>query len=83
MAEETRRMSEPGTTPLSRAEAPQQHRHHRWLTLPSGWVLLLCLFLPSLKLCDRGEPIVMAMLPPVWPVYLVGLMVALAASARP
>lgn len=41
----------------------------------------MCLFLPAVKLCDSGEPFPMVMIPFVWPLYLVGLFVALAAAA--
>lgn len=53
------------------------------LTLPSGWVLLVCVFLPALKLCDSGDPFPMIMVPFLWPPYLVGMLVALAAGAKP
>ena len=70
-------------TPLSRTVVTRQHRRHRLLTLPSGWVLFVCLFLPAMKLCDSGDPFPMVMVPFLWPPYLVGLVVALAAATRP
>lgn len=53
------------------------------LTVPSGYVLLICLFLPSFKLCSSGDSLPMAVVPFMWPPYLVGMFVALAAAARP
>lgn len=70
------------TTPLSRGVVRRPHRRHRWLTIPSGWVLLVCLFLPALKLCDASDPFPMVMVPFLWPPYLVGMFVALAAGAH-
>lgn len=70
-------------TPLSRTVVTRQQRRHRLLTLPSGWVLLVCVFLPAMKLCDSGDPFPMVMIPFLWPPYLVGLFVALAAGAKP
>lgn len=69
-------------TSLSRGVVRRPHRRHRWLTIPSGWVLLVCLFLPALKLCDSGEPFPMVMVPFLWPVYLVGMVIALAAGTH-
>lgn len=69
-------------TPLSRTVSRRPQRRHFWLTVPSGYVLLICLFLPAVKLCDSGEPFAMVMVPFLWPPYLVGMMVALAAAAR-
>lgn len=69
-------------TLLSRTVARRPQRRHLWLTVPSGYVLLICLFLPALKLCDSGEAFPPVMIPFVWPPYLVGVVVALAAAAH-
>ncbi len=70
-------------TPLSRTVVTRPHRRHRLLTLPSGWLLVLCLFLPSLKFCSNGEAFPMVLFPFVWPPYLVGAFVALAGTSNP
>lgn len=70
-------------TPLSRTVVTRPQRWHRGLTLPSGWLLLVCLFLPSLRFCASGDAFPMVVFPFVWPPYLVGMFVALAAGARP
>lgn len=59
------------------------HRWHRWLTVPSGWTLFVCLFLPTIKLCDTSEPVPMALFPFIWPVYVMGALIALAALRPP
>jgi len=70
-------------TPLSRTVATRPQRRHRWLTMPSGWLLLVCLFLPSLRFCHGGDAFPMAVFPFAWPPFLVGMFVALAAGPRP
>jgi len=69
-------------TPLSRTVARRPHRRHFWLTVPSGYVLLICLFLPAIKVCNSSDPFPMVMVPFLWPPYLVGMMVALAAAGH-
>jgi hypothetical protein len=70
-------------TSLSRTVARPPQRWHRWLTVPSGWTLFVCLFLPSIKLCDTAAPIPMAAVPFLWPAYVVGVLIALAATCAP
>ncbi|MBA3453774.1 MAG: hypothetical protein H0T42_11835 [Deltaproteobacteria bacterium] len=89
MAEEFRPSIDPDeleqvtdATSLSRSVVRRPQRWHRWLTIPSGWVLVVCLFLPAVKLCDSAEPFPMVMVPFVWPVYLVGMLIALAAGTH-
>ncbi len=69
-------------TPLSRTVVSRPQRRHIWLTVPSGYLLIICLFLPSLKLCSSGEPLPMVMIPFMWPPYVAGVLIALAAAAR-
>jgi len=51
--------------------------------MPSGYLLMVCLFLPALKPCSTSEALPMVLFPFVWPPYLVGLFIALAAAANP
>lgn len=68
-------------TTLSRHVASGPHpRRHRWLTVPSGWLLLACLLMPALEGCN--EPIYPIMLPPLYSPYVLGMVVALAAASR-
>src|SRR5512138_201224 len=46
----------------------------------SGWVLLVCVFLPTLEVC--GSPTAPVSFPPCYGVYLGGMLVALIAGAR-
>lgn len=64
-----------------RREVPRRRRRHRWLTVPSGWLLFVCVFVPSMRVCEGGEAFPMALVPPAWPPYVAGLLVALAANA--
>ncbi len=79
-------------TPASRRVVPALHevvtigppvvrRRSAWLIVPSGWMLVICLFLPVLKVCDRGDTIPALVLPWVWPLYLGGVLIACAAAA--
>ena len=45
-----------------------------------GWLLFVCLFLPTLRVC--GDPMMPLQFPPSYAVYLGGLVVALIAGAR-
>src|SRR5690349_14156699 len=58
-----------------------RRRLHRWFTLPSSLVLVVCLFLPTLKVC--GKPTTPLEFPMFWTPYLVALLVFLAALAAP
>jgi hypothetical protein len=49
--------------------------------VPSGWLTLGCLFLPSFRFCKGDDPIPMATLLPMWPLLLGGVVIALAAGA--
>ncbi|HEU0030739.1 MAG TPA: hypothetical protein VFQ53_08900 [Kofleriaceae bacterium] len=63
------------------ALAPGHKRRHRYLTVPAGVVLFVCLFLPAVKGCS--EPVYPIVVPPVYPPYVLGLLVTLTALARP
>lgn len=67
-------------TPPPERDARQPHRHHRWLTMPSGWLFPLCLFLPALPTCNGTMPLLL--LPPTWPWAIGGLLIAATALAR-
>ena len=56
---------------------PTPRRRHRWISLPSGVLLFVCLFLPAVKSC--GEPVYPFELAPLTTPYLLGLLVALVA----
>lgn len=45
--------------------------------------MFVCLFLPSIKFCDRGAAVPPLILPPAWPPYIAALLIALAALAGP
>ena len=62
------------------SEPQLRRRRHRILTLPSGWLLVVCLFLPGLKFCNNGSlpPVV---LPFAWPVAGLGVLIASAAMS--
>jgi hypothetical protein len=55
-------------------------RRRRPVLAVSGWGLLLCLFLPTLRVC--GNPTMPLEFPPSYNVYLGGLVVAVIALAR-
>lgn len=57
-----------------------RRRRHRFVTVPSGWLLLFCLFLPALKFCDGSLP--MAVVPIAWPPAGLGAVVAMAAMSN-
>jgi len=69
-------------TSLSRPVVREPQRRHRWLTASSGWLLFACMFLPAWRPCATAEPLPIALVPYAWPPYVVGLMIALVASAR-
>ncbi len=54
-------------------------RRQPLLAVP-GWLLFVCLFLPTLRVC--GDPMMPLQFPPSYAVYLGGLVVALIAGAR-
>lgn len=60
---------------------PLPRRHHRAVTLPSSAVLVVCLFLPAIKVC--GKPIVPAQMPMFWSPYVIAAIVFAAALVRP
>lgn len=45
--------------------------------------MFVCLFLPTMKFCDRGATIPLVLVPPAWPPFVAGLLIALAAIAGP
>ncbi len=49
--------------------------------MPSGWLTLLCLFLPSFRWCAGDDPRPLAVVVPIWPLLLGGVVIALAAGA--
>jgi hypothetical protein len=58
---------------------PPVARSQRWLALPSGLVLAICLFLPVVRACgDAMPPFV---IPLLWPPYALGAAVAALATA--
>lgn len=52
-------------------------RRHRFLTIPSGALLALCLFLPATQACS--EPVYPYSVPFAWPPHLLGLLAVIAA----
>jgi hypothetical protein len=59
---------------------PPACRRQRRLALPAGVVLALCVFLPALRVC--GSPTYPVEIPPAWPPYLLGAIVAAMALSR-
>jgi len=57
----------------------QRVRRQPLLAVPS-WLLFLCLFLPTLRVC--GDPMIPLQFPPSYAVYLGGVAVAVIAGAR-
>jgi hypothetical protein len=55
-------------------------RRQRFLVLPPGLVLALCIFLPALRVC--GKPTYPIAMPPFWSPYLLGVVVAILAASR-
>ncbi|MEO8703912.1 MAG: hypothetical protein ABI867_27935 [Kofleriaceae bacterium] len=81
-------MHEPSLTarPLVHPDAIEPHpasrkRHHRWLTLPSSTLLVICMFLPVLRVC--GQPTAMIEWPIFWTPYIVAALVFAAALVLP
>jgi len=60
-------------------EPKLRRRRHRVLTLPSGWLLVVCLFLPGLKFCDGSLPPMV--LPFAWPPAALAVLVVCAATS--
>jgi hypothetical protein len=58
---------------------PTETKRRPFLSI-SGWLLFVCLFLPTLKVC--GTPEAPISFPPVYGVYLGGLLVAFLAGSR-
>jgi hypothetical protein len=55
-------------------------RHHRWLTLPSTAVVVICIFLPTLRVC--GEATAPVEWPIFWTPYVIAALVFAAALVR-
>jgi len=56
-------------------------RHHRWLTLPSSTLLVICIFLPTLEVCGKATaPIEWPMF---WTPYVIAGLVFAAALVNP
>src|SRR5882672_1494724 len=70
-------------TPVSRSVVRAPQRRHRWLTVPSGWVLFICAGLPTIRFCNNQDSLPGFVLPWFWPFYLMGVLVAFAAIAAP
>src|SRR4051812_32980624 len=60
--------------PRPRVELELGRRRHRRITVPSGLVLFLCLFLPAVKGCN--EPVYPITLPMLWHPYLYAVVIA-------
>ncbi len=65
--------TEPETT------EPEPVRRRPLLAIP-GWLLLACLFLPTLRVC--GDPMLPIQFPPSYAIYLGGVLVAMIGGAR-
>ncbi|HEY4183132.1 MAG TPA: hypothetical protein VGM90_40190 [Kofleriaceae bacterium] len=66
-------------------EATEQHRrksprNSRWLVVPSGWMLLLCLVLPVFPMC-HGDSLPLAVFTPAWAWVLAGMVTAIIACS--
>jgi hypothetical protein len=61
-------------------DAPVAARRQRFLALPTGVVLALCVFLPAVRVC--GTPTYPISMPPFWSPYLLGVAVAVLGGAR-
>jgi hypothetical protein len=62
---------------------PRHRRASRFLVVPSGWVLFVCLLLPSVRFCEGGSAVPCAVIPPAWPPFVAGLMIGFAALEGP
>ncbi|HEU0032714.1 MAG TPA: hypothetical protein VFQ53_18915 [Kofleriaceae bacterium] len=56
-------------------------RRHRWITLPSSAVMIVCWFLPVVRVC--GKPTIPLEWPMFWTPYVVAGLVFAAALVRP
>lgn len=56
-------------------------RQHRFLTVPSGLTLFVCMFLPAIQPCNK--PVYPYEMPPVWPPYILGALAVGLALAWP
>jgi hypothetical protein len=65
------------------APPPQlsRRRHHRFLTLPSSALIVICMFLPIVEVC--GKPMYPVEFPPIWTPYVIAVLVFVAAMIRP
>jgi hypothetical protein len=65
------------------APEPQlsRRRHHRFLTLPSSVLIVICMFLPTLEVC--GKPVAPVQFPPFYSPYIIAALVFAAALLRP
>src|SRR5439155_15369868 len=62
------------------ADTPTVARRQRRLALPTGILLAVCLFLPTVRVC--GSPTYPITVPPFWTPYLLGIGVAILGGAR-
>lgn len=62
---------------------PRHRRASRFLVVPSGWLLFVCLVLPSVRFCDGGGALPCALIPPAWPPFVAGLIIGFAALEGP
>jgi len=58
----------------------QEPPRRRPALVVSGWLLFVCLFLPTLRVC--GQPTLPVEFPPTYGIYLGGLVIALIAASR-
>jgi len=61
-------------------DAPTVARRQRRFALPTGLVLAVCIFLPTVRVC--GSPTYPISMPPFWTPYLLGIGVAILGGAR-
>jgi hypothetical protein len=69
------------------AIAPQvtpRRRRSVALTLPSGLLVFVCAMMPTLRLCGSHSTDIAPglLLPPLWPLYVLGLLIAITAVRR-
>lgn len=66
------------TTARRRPSGPR--RNSRWLIVPSGWMLVLCLALPVFPMC-HGDSLPLAVFAPAWAWVLAGIVTAIIACS--